>query len=106
VISLDPSRFFLEPTLAELAGPHAPDLLSGHESRLLQHTDVLLHAREGHPEVRGKVCDGSVRARESLEHTAAGDVRKRGKRGVVVVLGILNHVVQYKHTDERCARKV
>ena len=30
---------------AELAGPHAPDLLRGDEPRLLQDADVLLHAR-------------------------------------------------------------
>ena len=34
-VSLDPRRLFLQPAQAELAGPHAPDLLRGDEPRLL-----------------------------------------------------------------------
>src|SRR5512145_481694 len=44
-VPLDPCRLFLQSAQAELAGPHAPDLLRGDEPRLLQDADVLLHAR-------------------------------------------------------------
>src|SRR5512136_50231 len=47
-IPLDPCRLFLQSAQAELAGPHAPDLLRGDEPRLLQDADVLLYARQGH----------------------------------------------------------
>src|SRR4030095_16305782 len=53
-VPLDPCRLFLQSAQAELAGPHAPDLLRGDEPRLLQDADMLLHAREGHVEPRGK----------------------------------------------------
>jgi hypothetical protein len=45
---------------AELAVPHAPDLLRGDEPGLLQDADVLHHAREGDVELLGKVRDRSV----------------------------------------------
>src|SRR5262245_6755821 len=35
-IPLDPGRRFLQSARADLAGPHAPDLLRGHEPRVLQ----------------------------------------------------------------------
>src|SRR4029079_10238031 len=54
-VPLDPCRLFLQPAPAELAGPRAPDLLSGTEPRLLQNADMLLHAREGHAELLGKL---------------------------------------------------
>src|SRR5512134_3440757 len=44
-VSLEPCRLFLQSAQAELAGPHAPDLLRGDEPRLLQDADMLLHAR-------------------------------------------------------------
>src|SRR4029453_14210273 len=47
-VPLDPCRLFLQSAQAELAGPHAPDLLRGDEPRLFQDADVFLHAREGH----------------------------------------------------------
>src|SRR6202453_4336139 len=53
----DPCRLFLQSAQAELAGPHAADLLRGDEPHLLQDSDMLLHAREGHAELLGKVCD-------------------------------------------------
>src|SRR5678810_1145152 len=56
-VPLEPCRLFLQTAQAELAGPHAPDLLRGDEPRLLQDADMLLHAREGHAEFLGKVCD-------------------------------------------------
>src|SRR5499427_5721726 len=50
-VPLDPCRLFLQSARAELAGPHAPELLGGDEPRLLQDADMLLHAREGHVEL-------------------------------------------------------
>src|SRR5512139_3739279 len=55
VVPLDPGRLFLQSAQAELAGPHAPDLLRSGEPRLLQDADMLLHAGEGHVELLGKV---------------------------------------------------
>src|SRR5262249_26998222 len=49
----DPCRLFLQSAQAELARPHAPDLLRDDEPCLLQDADVLLHAREGHVEALG-----------------------------------------------------
>src|SRR5580700_8990375 len=54
-VPLDPCRLFLQSAQAKLAGPHPPHLLRGDEPRFLQHADMLLHAREGHVELRGKV---------------------------------------------------
>src|SRR5688572_25069563 len=95
VVPLDPCRLFLKPALAELAGPHAPDLLRGDEPRLLQDADMLLHAREGHVEFLGKVRDRSVCPPELLQNAASGSIRERGERGIEAGSGILNHVVQY-----------
>src|SRR4030095_8951190 len=81
-VPLDPCRLFLQPAQAELAGPHAPDLLCGNEPRLLQDADVLLHARQGRPELVGKVRDRRVGTSELLQNTASGGVRERGERGI------------------------
>src|SRR5207344_170204 len=94
-IPLDPCRLFLQSARAEVAGPHAPDLLRGDEPRLLQDADVLLHAREGHVELLGKVRDRSVCTPELLQNAASGGVRERGERGMEAGPGILNHMVQY-----------
>src|ERR1700681_1143958 len=94
-VSLDPCRLFLQSMQDELAGPHAPDLLRGDEPRLLQDADMLLHAREGHVELLGKLRDRSVGASELLQHAASGDIRERGVRVTEAGLRILNHVVQY-----------
>src|SRR5262245_3392179 len=59
-VHLHPLPLFLEPAWAEHAGPHASDLLRGDEPGLLQHADVLLHAREGHVERGRQVADRSV----------------------------------------------
>src|ERR1700683_29406 len=94
-VPVDPCRLFLQSAQAELAGPHAPDFLRGDEPRLLQDADMLLHAREGHVELLGKLRDRSVCAPELLTTAASGGVRERGERGVEAGAGKLNHVVQY-----------
>src|SRR5262245_12850039 len=92
---LEPCRLFLQSALAEPAGPHAPDLLRGHEPGPLQYADVLLHAGEGHAEVLGKLRDRSVGTSELLQNAASRGIRKRGERGVEASSHILNHAVQY-----------
>src|SRR6202012_1124708 len=94
-VPLDPCRLFLQSAQAELAGPHAPDLLRGDEPRLLQDADMLLHAREGHVELLGKVRDRSVCMPKVLQNAPSGGVRERGERGIDAGPIILNHVVQY-----------
>src|SRR5499427_337495 len=93
-IPLDPGRLFLQSARADLAGPHAPDLLRGDEPGLLQDADVLLHAREGHAEPLGKVRDRSVGTAKLLQNAASGGVRERGERSIEASR-ILNHTVQY-----------
>src|SRR5450755_1577352 len=94
-VPLDPCRLFLQSAQAELAGPHAPDLLRGDEPRLLQDAYMLLHAREGHVELLGKGCDRSVCTPELLQNAASGGVRERAERGIEAGLAMLNHVAQY-----------
>src|SRR3984893_2080026 len=103
-VPLDPCRLFFQSAQAQRAGPHAPDLLRGDEPRLLQDADMLLHAREGHVELLGKVRDRSVCTPEMLQNAASGGVRERGERGIEAGPGILNHVVQYV-THGSAARK-
>src|SRR6202161_1806537 len=94
-VALDPCRLFLQSAQAELAGPHAPDLLRGDEPRLLQDANMLLHARKGHVELVGKIRDRSVRTPEMLQNAASGGVRERSERGIEAGPDILNHTVQY-----------
>src|SRR5215470_7521274 len=94
-IPLDPGRLFLQSARADLAGPHAPDLLRGDEPGLLEDADVLLHPREGHVEPQGKVRDRSVGTAELLQNAASRGVRECGERGVEASSRILNHMVQY-----------
>src|SRR5262245_22191127 len=94
-IPLDPGRLFLQSARADLAGPHAPDLLRGDQPGLLQDADVLLHAREGHAESLGEVRDRSFGTSELLQNATSGAVRERGERVVEAGLHILNHMVQY-----------
>src|ERR1700694_610742 len=95
-VPLEPCRLFLQSARAELAGPHAPELLRGDEPGLLQDADVLLHAREGHMEILGKVRDRSVGTSELLQNAASGGIRERGERGIEAGSHILNHQVQYR----------
>src|SRR6202041_2851546 len=103
-VPLDPCCLFLQSAQAELAGPHAADLLRGDEPRLLQDADMLLHAREGHVELLGKVRDRSVCMPELLQNAASSGVGEGGERGKETGLGNLNHVVQYL-THGLAARK-
>src|ERR1043166_8202290 len=59
-IPLEPRRLLLQSARAQPAPPPAADLLRGDEPRLLQNADVLLHARERHVELPGKVRDRSI----------------------------------------------
>src|SRR5919202_2636633 len=93
-IPLDPGRLFLQSARADLAGPHAPNLLRPDEPGLLQDDNVLLHAREGHVERLGKIRDRRVCAPELLQDAASGGVREGGERGVET-RRILNHLVHY-----------
>src|SRR4029079_18104079 len=103
-VPLDPCRLFLQSARAELAGPHAPDLVRGHEPSVLQDADVLLHARQRHVELLGKVRDRSVGTSEPLQNAASGDVREGGERDIEAGPDILNHVVQYMTDDWHLAR--
>src|SRR6187401_44604 len=100
-VPLDPCRLFLQSAQAERAGPHAPDLLRGDEPRLLQNADVLLHAREGHVELLGKVGDRSVGSSELLQNATPRGVRERGERSIKPGRHILNHMVQYSNASVR-----
>src|ERR1700752_378039 len=100
-VPFEPRRLFLQSARAEPAGPHAPDLLGGDEPGLLQDADVLLHAREGHVELLGKVRDRSVGTPELLQNATAGGIRERGERAIEAGLRILNRMVQYTDTEGR-----
>src|SRR6476659_4453912 len=100
-VPLEPCRLFLQSARAELAGPHAPELLRGDEPGLLQDPDVLLHAREGHVELLGKVRDRSVGTSQLLQDAASGGIRERGERGIEAGSRILNHQVQYRMHGDR-----
>src|SRR3954453_546004 len=92
---LDPRGLVLEPARAEPAGPHAPDLLGRDEPGLLQHSDVLAHAREGHAERSGQLRDRRVAPPEPLQDATPGGVGQRRERGVESTIGILNHTVHF-----------
>src|SRR6185369_13746586 len=78
-VPLDPCRLLSQLARPELAGPHAANFLCADEPRLLQDADMLLHARKGHVEFLGKVCDRGVRAPKLLQNAASRSVRERGE---------------------------
>src|SRR5262245_34822386 len=94
-VPLDPRGFFFQCAHAKPTGSDAPGLFSRDERCPLQDANMLLHAREGHMELSGEVCDRSVGAGELFQHAAPGRVRQRGERSVEAGFVILNHVVQY-----------
>src|SRR6476469_5994484 len=94
-VPLEPHRFFLQSARAELARAHAPDLPRGDEPRLLQNAHVLLHSRERHVELVGKVRDRSVGSSELLQNATPRGIRERRERSIESGSHILNHVVQY-----------
>src|SRR5690606_29206109 len=100
-VPLDPCRLFLQPAHAELARPHPPDFFRGDEPRLFQDADVLLHAREGHTELPGKLRDRRVRMPQPFQDAASGGVRERGERGIQRGALTLNHTVHYKPAERR-----
>src|SRR3954469_24198266 len=95
-VPLEPCRLVLQSARAELAGPHAPELLRDDEPGVLQDADVLLHARESHVELLGKVRDRSFGTSQLLQNAAPGGIRERGERGIEAGARILNHPVQYR----------
>src|SRR5262249_17153905 len=97
-VPLDPGGLFFQRAHAKPAGSDAPGLFSSDERCPLQHTNMLLHAREGHVELSGEFRDRSVGAAELLQHAAPGRVRQRGERKVEVGFVILNHIVQYSRS--------
>src|SRR6476620_935392 len=94
-VPLEPRRLFLQSSRAQLARPHAPDLLRGDEPRLLQNADVLPHDRERHLERLGKFRDRSVGSSELLQNATPRGVRQCGERNIKSARRILNHMVQY-----------
>src|SRR5215470_12879576 len=81
-VPLEPGRLFLQSARAQLARPHAPDLLRRDEPRLLQNADVLLHARERHVELLGQVRDRRVGSSELLQNPTPRGVRERSERSI------------------------
>src|SRR4051812_7031478 len=97
-VPLDPCRLFLQSAPTEPAGPDATDLLRDDEPRPLQDADMLLHTRQGHVELLGKVRDRRVCTPELLENATSSGVRERGEGGIEPGSAILNHQVQYVST--------
>ena len=61
---------------------YKPDLHRGDKPRLLQDANMLLHAREGHVELLGKIRDRRVCTPELDQNAASGDVRERCERSI------------------------
>jgi len=59
----------------------------------LEHPQVLGHAGERYFVGRSQIADGGFALRQPRQDAATGGVGKRGKRGVELRPGILNHVV-------------
>src|SRR3982751_6912618 len=97
-VALDPRGLFLQSAPTKRAGPYAPDLLRDDEPRPLEDADMLLHTRQGHVELLGKVRDRRVCTPELLKNATSSAVRQRGERGIKAGRTILNHLVQYLST--------
>src|SRR3954471_23193671 len=98
---LDPRGLVLESPRAEPARPHPPDLLGRDELGVLQHGDVLPHARQGHVECLGQIRDRRVATPEPLQDATPGGIRQRREGGIESTIGILNHLVQYVTPNRR-----
>src|SRR3954451_17972535 len=92
---LDPRGLVLEPPRTQPAPPDPPDLLGRDELRVLQHPDVLPHARQGHVECVGQIRDRRVASSEPLQDATTGGIGQRCERGIESAVGILNHLVQF-----------
>lgn len=73
----DPGDLVLQPARTEPACPHPSDLLRGNQAGGLEDLHVLLHAREGHVELRGEIADRRVPAPEPLEGGASSRIGER-----------------------------
>jgi ATP/maltotriose-dependent transcriptional regulator MalT len=62
---------------------------------VLQHPDVLPHARKGHVECLGQIRDRRVASSEPLQDTTPGGIGQRREGGIESAIGILNHLVQF-----------
>jgi len=92
---LDPRGLVLESPRAEPARPHPPDLLGRDELGVLQHADVLPHARKGHVKCIGQIRDRRVASSEPLQDATPGDIGQRREGGIESTARILNHTVHY-----------
>ena len=62
---------------------------------MLQHPDVLPHARQGHVECLGQIRDRRVASSEPLQDATPGGIGQRREGGIESAVGILNHLVQF-----------
>ena len=72
-----------------------PTFSRGDEPGLFQDADMLLHAREGHVELLGKVRDRRIPCAQLFQNATPGGIRERGEGGIEEGCLILNHIVQY-----------
>jgi hypothetical protein len=73
--------------------PRPADLGGLHQTGVLQHPDVLLHAGQRHAGRLGQLADRLRPVAQALEDGAAGGVGQGGEHPVERVL--LNHVVHH-----------
>src|SRR5436309_14064678 len=91
---LQPRADALEGVGREHAPADTADLLRGHELRVLEQPDVLLHSGQRHAEGLGELADRRAAGAEPFEDGAAGRVAEGCKRAVDG-RRILNHKVHY-----------
>src|SRR4051812_14220041 len=92
---LDPRGLVLESPRPEPARPHPPDLLGRDELGVLEHPDVLPHARKGHVECLSQIRDRRVASPEPLQDTTPCGIGQRREGSIESAIGILNHLVQF-----------